>query len=129
MSQFEEPTLSSQLDLGGLLGALVIVEPTEVVRDINTRFGASDAVRATVTVVDGDHAGAIYNDALIFPRLLQGQLRSKIGKKVLGRVARGAALKAGQDPPWMLEKANPGDEKKATDFLARTQFTSADDIL
>jgi hypothetical protein len=48
---------------------------------MSTNFGTTSAVRATVTVIDGDKAGETYDDTLIFPKVLQSQLKSKLGEK------------------------------------------------
>jgi hypothetical protein len=130
MSQFEDPASSSGIEWKTLNGALLVIEPQEVIHGITTSFGDRDAVRANVTVVEGNTAGAEYTDTLIFPAVLQSQLASKVGKKVLGRLTQGQA-KPGQSPPWMLEAARAGDADKATEHLARratSQFTDADVI-
>lgn len=93
-------------------GALLLVRPIEVEKDVKTKFGLSDAVRADVNVLDGPGEGASYVDALIFPLVLQQQLRKNIGDLVLGRLGQGEA-KDGNNPPWILEDASPEDETKA----------------
>ena len=97
--------------------ALLIIEPTSVESDIETSFGTKDAVRARISVVDGPHAGDVYEDTLVFPRALIGQLRSNVGKKVLGRLGQGAAKK-GQKPPWKLQDASPEEITAAKRFLS-----------
>jgi len=123
MSQFAAPAAASGIEWSELNGSLLIVEPTEVVKDINTNFGVTDAVRANVTVLDGPLGK--YEDTLIFPRVLQSQLSSRIGQKVLGRLGQGTA-KPGQSPPWMLAPATPEDEQKAIAYLNTAPFTAAD---
>ena len=76
----------------------------------------SPAMRADVTVIDGPMAGTKFNDALIFPKKLQAQLRSRVGKMVLGRLGLGQA-KAGQNAPWTLDPATPEDRAKAQAVL------------
>jgi len=129
--QFESPTTQGDpVEWSDINGALLILDVIEVTQEINTVHGPADAVRANVYVVEGTRAGAEYNDALIFPRMLKSQLRGKVGKKVLGRLTQGEA-KRGQSPPWMLEAARAGDADKATEHLARratSQFTDADVI-
>ena len=128
---FEEPTMSDRFDAATvrqLNGALLIIEPHEVVKNITTKFGPSDAVRADVTVVDGDHAGAEYHDAYVFPKMLQAVLRDKVGKKVLGRLAQGTPSDPSMDPPWILEAAGDDDKAKAqalVDQRAEPAFTPA----
>lgn len=98
-------------------GALVLVEVLSVETGINTAFGATDAVRANVAVLDGDKKGEVFNDTLVFPKVLQGQLKSRLNQKVLGRVGQGQA-KPGQSAPWLLEEATDADKKVGMDYLA-----------
>jgi len=126
---FASPASATGIDLNALNERLLLVDVAEVVKDINTTFGVTDAVRATVTVVDGDQAGETFHDTLIFPKVLQSQLAPNVGKQVLGRLGQGQA-KPGQKPPWILADATTDDIKTATDFLANraaNQLT-ADDI-
>lgn len=124
MSQFAAPATPTGIEWASLNGALLLIEPVEVVTGINTNFGTTDAVRASVTVLDGDHKDDQYPDTLVFPKVLQSQLNSRVGQKVLGRLAQGTA-KPGQSPPWMLNPGTPADEQTATQYLAN-QFTAAD---
>lgn len=124
MTQFSQPAASTGIEWASLNGALLIIEPVEVVEEINTNFGTTSAVRSNVTVIDGDKAGDVYDDTLVFPKVLQSQLKSRTGQKVLGRLGQGQA-KPGQSPPWMLNPATPQDEQAATQWLAQ-QFTAAD---
>lgn len=78
----------------------------------------SPAVRADVTVLDGPQAGKEYADALVFPKVLQAQLRSRVGQLVLGRLGRGEA-KAGQSAPWKLEPATEADQQVAQQWMER----------
>jgi hypothetical protein len=129
MSQFAAPASATGIDWSTLNGALLIIDVTEVVKDINTNFGTTNAVRATVTVVDGAKAGDEYADTLVFPKMLQSQLSPLIGKTVLGRLGQGLA-KPGQSAPWTLTEANPADQTTAANFVAAraaNQLT-ADDI-
>lgn len=129
MSEFADPSVGTGINYQELLGALLVVDVTEVVQGVNTTFGPSDPIRATVTVIDGDQAAAVYVDTLIFPKVLQSQLRSNVGKRVLGRLGQGTP-KAGQSPPWTLEKATDADIRTASEFLAQQAAgrLTADDI-
>lgn len=89
-------------------GALLLLDVHAEEREILTAFGPADAVRATITVLDGEHVGDTYPDCLVFPKVLAAQLRSRIGKKVLGRLGQGQA-KSGQSPPWLLAEASATD--------------------
>jgi hypothetical protein len=105
-------------------GKLLIVEPLAVETGIQTQYGLSDAVRANVYVLTGPNEAEEFNDTLIFPKLLQSQTRSQIGKKVVGRLGQGLK-KAGQNPPWIIEEAAAEDIEKAKSYLANKGVTSA----
>jgi hypothetical protein len=124
MTQFAAPATPSGIDWSDLNGRLLIIEPAELVNDITTNFGPTSAVRATITVIDGDKTGETYDDTLVFPKVLQSQLKSKLGEKVLGRLGQGVA-KPGQSPPWVLHEATPDDVQTGTNYLAG-QFSAAD---
>ena len=101
-------------------GALLLIEPQEEQKGIQTKFGTADAVRAHVSVVDGPKAGETYLDTLIFPKLLAQQTRSRIGEKLLGRLGQGVA-KNGQSPPWLLNEATPQDIELGKQWMANSQ--------
>lgn len=107
------------------VGKLFVVEPLEVEHDIKTDYGVTDAVRANVWVLLGKDKQEEFEDTLIFPRVLQGQTRRKIGSIVVGRLSQGEAKK-GQNPPWQLDVPTDGDLKKASDFLSKRALTGAD---
>ena len=99
-----------------LSGRLLLVEPTAVKTDIKTSYGDADAVVADIAILDGDPKGDTYPEALVFPKVLQGQLKSKLGEKVLGRLGQGTA-KPGQSAPWLLEEATAADYEVGTRYL------------
>lgn len=98
-------------------GRLLIIEPTAHEQGIQTVHGPSDAIRADVHSLTGPTEADVFADCLIFPKVLQGQLRSRLGEKVIGRLVQGNA-KAGQSPPWMLEEATADDIQKGISYLA-----------
>lgn len=100
-------------------GALLMIEPKSIETGIQTSYGVADAVRADVTVLDGPHGGTNVPDTLVFPKLLQGQLKSQVGAKVLGRLGQGQA-KPGQSAPWMLSEATDQDKQTAMQWLQQT---------
>lgn len=121
MSPFSAPSAPS----GGITwadhkGDLLLIEPLSVETGIQTSFGVADAVRANVTVIQGNQAGESYPDVLVFPRVLQSQLRSQIGSKVLGRLGSGTA-KPGQSAPHLLEEASADDTKLAEEWVKSNQ--------
>lgn len=128
-NQFASPASATGIEWATLNGALLVIQVEEVVHGINTSFGTTDAVRATVTPIDGPTAGAAYTDTLIFPKVLQAQLAPNVGKTVLGRLGQGQQ-KPGQSPPWTLTEASPADQQAAAAFLAAQAAgrLTADDI-
>lgn len=131
MSQPDEfvtppPPGGNAIDLNPLQGSLLVIEVTGIEEDVQTAFSEagkpSPAVRANVAVVDGNGAGESYDDVLIWPRYLQGQLRRNVGKKVLGRLTRGVPKQAGQSPPWELSPASNDDLTRATEWANRRRF-------
>lgn len=129
MTDFASPASSDGIEWATLNGALLIIDVTEIVKDIPTVHGTADAVRANVTPVDGPTAGASHEDILVFPRVLKSQLSSRVGKKVLGRLGQGEQKK-GQSPPWVLAEATDADKKVAADFVVNQAAgrLTADDI-
>lgn len=105
---FNDPGSLDKLPLDDLEGALLLLDVHEQLDEIQTTFGPAQPIRADVYVLDGAHKADQYVDALIFPRVLIGQLRGSIGAKVLGRLGRGVP-KAGQSAPWKLEQATEAD--------------------
>lgn len=120
---FSNPAPPSEgVDFATLLGSLLVVEVLGVeahVQTIHTKPGEqSPAVRANIIVLDGEHADEDYSDTLIFPKVLQSQLRGSIGDKVLGRLGQGEK-KPGKNPPWRLSDPTESDMAAATAWQAR----------
>jgi|SRR5690606_863151 len=97
-------------------GALLIFDVKSIETGIQTSFGEADAVSVDIDVVDGPGAPAEYADSLVFPKLLQSQLKKNVGQKVLGRLSQGQA-KPGQSAPWTLEAASAEDVTKAEQYM------------
>ena len=98
------------------LGRLLLFRVHSLEASIPTSLGDKEAVRADITVLDGPDAGSTHDDALVFPRVLIGQLRPRIGQMVLGRLGQGNA-KPGQNAPWTLIDPTPLDKETATKYL------------
>lgn len=113
--QFSAPASTTGIDWKNSLGHLLLVSPLSVEEKVNTSLGEKDAIRADIVDLDD---GEQYTDVLVFPRVLQGQLRPKIGGKVLGRLGQGTA-KPGQSAPWLLQDFTQADAQKASDWIAR----------
>lgn len=122
-SPFASPGSTSGLDLKELNGSLLLIEPISLETGIKTSLGDKDAVRANIAVLDGPSAGAEHNDALVFPRVLIGQLRSRIGQKVLGRLGQGVA-RPGQSAPWVLQEATDADQKLGVEWLSKNSLAT-----
>lgn len=116
-----------------LNGALLFVQPVSIERGVNTQHGTRDAIYANVAVLDGEHGGDKYRDALIFPATLVGQLkRCTMGKMILGRLIQGDAKidpetgelavnpQTGEpyNRPWKFDKPNEADKVEARAYLA-----------
>lgn len=116
--EFGKPASTTGIQWGDLKGALVLVKPHEFIPEMSTQFGDSSATRADVIVLDGDAEGVEYTDTLIFPKVLQSQVKGQIGSMVLGRVGQGEAKK-GQSAPWKLAEATEADKTIAREYLAK----------
>ncbi len=96
-------------------GHLVVIDVHSHETGIVTSLGDKDAIKATVhDVTDGES----YEDTLIFPKVLVGSLKGRIGQKVLGTLGKGVA-KPGQNAPWVLFDAagDPAAVDQATKYL------------
>lgn len=122
---FGAPASSIGIDWKALKGALLLVKVSEVIEHLptaHTKPGEkSPAVRADVVVLDdkGDvEAETAYVDTLIFPKVLQSQVKGSVGGMVLGRLGQGAA-KPAQSPPWTLAEATEADKVIGREYLAK----------
>lgn len=107
-----EPGGGDKLPLADLLGSLLLFTVGQITEGMDTEYGKASPVGASVAVLDGDKKGEVFDDALIFPRVLISQLKHAVGGgMVLGRLEQGEK-KPGKNPPWRL--ADPTDDDKAT---------------
>lgn len=114
------PSSGDSLNWASLNGALLLVEPTGVQQNIQTVHGLTDAVAATVSVLDGPLKGTVYGSALVFPKVLQSQLSAQLGQMVLGRLGQGAA-QPGKSAPWQLQGSTPADQQVGAAFVQARQ--------
>lgn len=114
---FASPAAATGIDWKALHGALLLFTVNGIEEGIKTVHGDSSAVRADVAVLDGELKGEDYADTLVFPKVLQSQLKSRIGQKVLGRLGQGQA-KPGQSAPWLLAEATEADKQVGLAYLA-----------
>lgn len=123
----------SPVPFADLEGKLLVVEPLSLETGITTvhskERGDTDAVRANVWVVRSKDGSKFdeYEDTLIFPRVLIGQLRKAIGKSVVvGRLIKDTEnQKRGQNPPWKLAEPSAADLKVGAEFYAARSMSGA----
>lgn len=118
---FADPAESTGIDYQTIVGSLLMVQVLgheDHINTVHTQPGEKNpAIRATVTVLDGALRGTVFEDALIFPRVLIGQLRPRVGQVVLGRLGQGEK-KPGKNAPWKLLPANDQDKQVARSVLS-----------
>lgn len=121
---FDGPASSSGISWEDIKGRLLLITPHSQEEGIKTSHGDATAVRADVVVLDGPDSPVEYGDTLIFPKVLQGQVRKNIGsgRMNLGRLGQGNK-KPGQSPPWMLGDPDEADKTIARDYLAKNVKT------
>jgi hypothetical protein len=114
--EFSAPAEVKGFDYESAKGHLLLIAPTKLEEGVSTAFGSSDASRADIHNIS---TGETSEDTLIFPKVLVGALKSRIGQKVLGKLGQGIA-KPSQSPPWTLEDAsgNPKAVAAARKYLA-----------
>ena len=125
-SPFAAPATASGIDWKALNGALLLISAHSVEEGIKTVHGDASAVRADVVALDGELKGEEFTDTLVFPKVLQGQLRSRLGQRVLGRLGQGNA-KPGQSAPWVLAEATADDVALGTKYLSNGLAAPAKD--
>lgn len=116
---FDGPGSTSALNYEDAKGRLLLITPHKLEEAIKTEYGENDAVRADVVILDGPGAPDEVPDVLIFPKVLQGQLRKNIGtgRMNLGRLGQGEK-QPGKSAPWLLGDPTDDDKKLARDHLA-----------
>ncbi|WP_052313654.1 hypothetical protein [Nocardia thailandica] len=118
---FDNPGSATGLDFSSIEGRLLLIKPLALETGINTSLGEKDAVRADITVLDGPDSPEEHRDILIFPKVLQGQVKANIGtgRMNLGRLGKGTA-KPGQQAPWKLGDPTDADKDAARAHLAKS---------
>jgi hypothetical protein len=122
MSDFNDPSSTAGIKWDDFNGDLLLIKVHAQEHGIKTVHGDSSAIRADVFVLDGGHVGDEYRDTLIFPKVLQSQLKASVGSMVLGRLGQGHK-KPGQSAPWTLAAATEADKTLGREFLAKTVDT------
>lgn len=103
------------------VGRLVaFVEPER--KEMETKFGSQEAtVCRFIVVLDGDDAGSVFDDPIVFGNISRDAFSNGDEKVVLGVVGVGDP-KPGQSPPFILSAAT--DEQKSTAAAWFTQHAS-----
>lgn len=114
--EFTSPaSASTGTSISDLEGHLLVIEPLEHAASIVTSNGPRDAIRATVHDIT---TSTTHTDMLIFPKVLVGSLKGRIGQRVLATLGKGTA-KPGQNAPWVLldMSSDSGAVNDATRYL------------
>lgn len=120
--EFGDPGERSSFKIADHEGALLLITPREHVEGIETAYGDADAIKADIVVLTKTNGKKLdepeeHEGALIFQRVVIGQLEGKIGKgRVLGTVGRGVAKK-GQSAPFLIELADDAQKDIARAYL------------
>lgn len=121
LDDFEAPGSTTGLDYEELNGKLLVFLPTDIVPEMETEYGTSTRIpRCSLLDVTG---GVWYDDVLVFPKVLKGQLTSKVGRKVIGRLSQGQAS-GKQSPPWVLLTATDQDIAEARAYVNKYGYTT-----
>lgn len=109
---------------------LLLVTPTALEEDIQTANGTSDAIRADIVVLDRKKPAKseMIDGALIFQKVLQGQLRDSLAKgtRVVGTlIVDESTKKPGQSAPYRLTAPSDEDIQVAKAYLETVNPLSA----
>jgi hypothetical protein len=111
MSRFSPPATPDRFDKNEHLDRLLAFVHPKMEQNVETSFGTSDGCKVeAVVVLDGDTAGKVHRDTLLFGNL-GDTLNSSVGNIILGRLVKGRA-KPGYSAPWILDA--PTDDDVAT---------------
>lgn len=127
---FSTPAGVSEYKITDLVGALLLVKPTEVIPEMDTDIGqAENVIRADIVTLndvtieeDGTEldAGTLIEDVLVFQMALKRALLRVLdgpNPYLLGRLGRGNAKK-GKSAPYIFERPDEDDAVLARQWLA-----------
>lgn len=121
---FQQPSSGDMFKAADHVARLLLIEVREFVTDFPTAMGASDVVRADVTVLDAPDGPDVYENTVVFGRVLVGTLKGAVGgQPVLGRLAQGTA-KPGQSAPYILNPFNDLEAQVAEAYV-KSRATSS----
>lgn len=102
---------------------LVLFTPQELLKDVETKYGKSDAVSTDVVVLDGPNAGEKHDSVRIFQKIFVSELSSRIGKErgmLLARIGTVPNKKDAEGKPvWVPNAPTDADKQLARDYLAK----------
>lgn len=90
-------------------GDLLVIKVDRTELGVQTENGPADVIRADVSVINPDGTvGDTFDDAMLFGKVLFGQLKRKVGRTVVG-VFRGepGVKRNGKSVPYTLDEATP----------------------
>ncbi|ACM42212.1 hypothetical protein PHLYER_48 [Mycobacterium phage Phlyer] len=118
---FSAPPGISEYKITDFLGETLLVEPTEVIEEMDTEIGtAKDVVRANVVVLTGENQGLVAEDVLVFQMALKRSLLRVLdgpNPYLLGTLALGSAKK-GKNAPYIFQKADDEGAALARQWVA-----------
>lgn len=117
---FSTPPGISDFKITDFVEDLLLVKPTEYIEEMDTSIGDTDAVRADVVPLTGEHAGELLEDLLVFQMALKRALLKVMDGPnpfLLGRLGRGQAKK-GKSAPYIFEQPYKEDVALARKYLA-----------
>lgn len=120
---------TSGLRLADHVGDLVVFIGVTLETDLDTQFGKTNAARVQIAVpLDGESAGEVFHDSLIFGKAVVPMLVNSEGDSdiVVGRVGLGEVKKAGQNAPYVLQGATEDEEAKTVKWLEANIEQDAD---
>jgi len=126
---FDNPGTTTSIKWADHEGRLVLIWPKEE-KPFEYDGETKNVIEARVVILDAPGGTPVeYSNTVIFPKVMQGQVRGNIGRgrPNLGRVGKGEA-KPRQSPPWILIDPNENDKQLAVKFLTGNIATKAADV-
>jgi hypothetical protein len=101
---------------------LVLFTPQEHLKDVETKYGKSDAVLTDIVVLDGPGAPVREDSVRIFQKIFVGELSRRIGQERNMLLARIVTVPNKKDengkPVWVPQTPTDEDKQVARDYLA-----------
>lgn len=108
---------STQTKITDYVGRLLVLEPTNVTRAVQTSYGPCDTVDVLLWTLDGEDSdgnGPGYEgEVKLFQRMLVSQTSGLVGQKVLGRLTMVPAKHGKDSVMYQLADPTDDDEKLA----------------